>query len=364
MCRTPPRRALPFVHAPAQRALHGLRACRCPTRVQFSAHLSRALACPASTHESSLVAPFFRSQTAAYFLLPLAAACWAGNHIVARAISGQVPPASLGVVRWALVTLLVLPLALPHLPTDWAKLRRGAGIMLLLGGVGGGLFGTLQFVALHFTTALNMGVVGSVAPAFIVAASWLLFRDGLNALQLTGVAISLTGVLAIISQLDVQRLASLSFNAGDLIIIANMMFWAIYSACLRLRPDVHPMTFMLALAVIAGIGNVPFALLEYAFEYRLQYTGQTLLALLYAAFITTLLAYFAWNRGIDIVGAPRASAFLHTIPVFSAILATTILGETIEPYHLLGFALILGGVTLAARPSAKPVTAASRENTP
>ena len=110
-----------------------------------------------------------------------------------------------------------------------------------------------------------------------------------------------------------------SFNGGDLIIIANMVLWAIYTACLRLRPDIHPMTFMLAMAVVAGLGNLPFALLEHAFDYRLQYTGLTLVTLLYSAFITTLLAYFAWNRGIDIVGAPRASAFLHTIPVFSAV---------------------------------------------
>jgi drug/metabolite transporter (DMT)-like permease len=296
--------------------------------------------------------------------LPLAAACWAGNHIVARAISGHVPPASLAVVRWALIVLVVLPFALPHLRSDWPKLRRSAGIMLLLGGVGGGLFGTLQFVALHFTTALNMGVVGSVAPAFIVAVSWLLFRDRLSGLQLVGVMISLTGVLAIVSRLDVARLASFSFNVGDLIIIANMVFWAIYSACLRLRPDVHPMIFMLALAAIAGLCNVPFAFLEHAFDYRLQATALTLLGLLYSAFITTLLAYFAWNRGIDIVGAPRASAFLHTIPVFAALLATTILGETIEPFHILGFALILGGVTLAARPSAKQREEARRESLP
>ena len=310
------------------------------------------------------MAPFLRSQAAAYFLLPLAAACWAGNHIVARAAGGHVPPASLAVARWMLIVLIVAPFALPHLATDWPKLKRNAGLMLLFAAVGGGAFGTLQFVALHFTTALNMGVVGSVAPAFIVAVSWLLFRDSLSGRQLIGVAISLTGVLAIVSRLDVARLASFSFNGGDLIIIANMMLWAIYSACLRLRPDIHPMTFMLSMAVIAGLGNLPFALLEYAFDYRLQYTGLTLVTLLYSAFITTLLAYVAWNRGIDIVGAPRASAFLHTIPVFSAILATTILGETVEPYHLLGFALILGGVTLAARPSAKQAAAASRETAP
>jgi drug/metabolite transporter (DMT)-like permease len=301
---------------------------------------------------------FLRSQAAAYILLPLAAACWAGNHVIARAAGGHVPPASLAVVRWAVVALVVLPFALANVRSDWPKLKRNGGLMLLFAITGGGAFGTLQFVALHFTTALNMGVVGSVAPAFIVAASWILFGDRLGPLQLFGVLVSLSGVVAIVSQLDLDRLASFSFNGGDLIIIANMVLWAVYSACLRLRPNIHPMTFMLAMAVIAGLGNVPFAGLEYAFGYRLQPTTLTLATLLYAAFITTLLAYVAWNRGIDIVGAPRASAFLHTIPLFSAILATTILGETVEAYHVLGFLLIIAGVSLAARPSAKQRAAA------
>ena len=296
------------------------------------------------------MAPSLRSQAAAYFLVPLAAACWAGNHVVARAVSGHVPPASLAVVRWTMIMAIVLPFALPHLKADIPGLRRKMGVMLLLTATGGAAFSTLQYVALHFTTALNMGVVGSVAPAFIVATSWILFGERLSARQLVGVMISLTGVLAIVSQLDLARLASFRLNTGDLLILANMVFWAIYSACLRLRPDIHPMTFMLAMAVVAGLGNLPFALAEHAFNYTLQPTALTLLAVLYSVFVTTLLAYFAWNRGIDIIGAPRASAFLHTIPLFSAVLATTILGERVELYHVIGFALILGGVTLAAHP--------------
>jgi len=304
------------------------------------------------------VPSFLRSQAAAFILLPLAAACWAGNHVIARAIGGHVPPASLAVARWVIVALVVLPFALMHLRTDWPKLKSRPGLMVLFAITGGGAFGTLQFVALHFTTALNMGVVGSVAPAFIVAASWILFRDRLTFLQLFGVLVSLSGVLAIVSRLDLDRLAAFSFNGGDLIILANMVLWAIYSACLRLRPDIHPTTFMLSMALISGLGNLPFAAIEHAFGYHLQATELTLLAVVYAAFITTLLAYVAWNRGVDIVGAPRASAFLHSIPLFSALLATTILGETIETYHVAGFALILAGVTLAARPSAAQRAAA------
>jgi drug/metabolite transporter (DMT)-like permease len=297
------------------------------------------------------VTPFLRSQAGAFLLLPLAALCWAGNHVLARAAGGHVPPASMAVVRWIIVALVVLPFALPHLRADWPRLRSKPGLMVLLAITGGGAFGTLQFVALHFTTALNMGVVGSVAPAFIVAASWLLFRERLAPLQLVGVLVSLAGVLAIVSRLDLARLAGLGFNGGDLIIIANMVLWAVYAACLRVRPSVHAATFLLSMAVLSTFGNLPFALGEHAFGYRLQATPLTAATVLYATFVTTIFAYVAWNRGVDIIGAPRASAFLHTIPLFSALLATTFLGETIEPFHVLGFTLILAGVTLVARPS-------------
>jgi drug/metabolite transporter (DMT)-like permease len=257
----------------------------------------------------------------------------------------------MAVLRWIMVALAVLPFALPYLRADWPKVRSRPGPMVLLALTGGAAFGTLQYVALHFTTALNMGVVGSVAPAFIVAASWMLFRERLAPLQLAGVLVSLTGVLAIVSKLDPGRLVGLGFNGGDLIIIANMMLWAIYAACLRIRPSIHAATFLLAMAALSALGNLPFAMGEFAFGYRLQPTWLTVATTLYATFVTTIVAYVAWNHAVDIIGAPRASAFLHTIPVFSALLATTFLGETIEPFHVLGFALILAGVTLVARPS-------------
>jgi drug/metabolite transporter (DMT)-like permease len=293
----------------------------------------------------------FRSQAAAYILLPVAAACWAGNHIVARAIAGHAPPMSLSTVRWVIVFLIVCVVAWPQIQRDWPVLKAKAGVMVFLGLTGGAAFGGLQFVALQYTTALNMGVVGSVAPAFIVAASYLLFRDGLGPLQLFGVLVSLAGVLAIVCRLDMAQLAALDFNAGDLIILLNMVLWGTYCACLRLRPQVPTMSFLAALAPIAAVGSLPFAAWEYAAGYRLTADAPTAGAILYAALFTSLVAFLTWNRGIDLIGAPRASAFLHTIPLFSALLATTLLGERLMLFHVVGFVLILAGVTLAARPS-------------
>jgi drug/metabolite transporter (DMT)-like permease len=296
---------------------------------------------------------FFRSQAAAYILLPTAAACWSGNHIIARAIAGEVPPASLSVARW-LVVALILGLVGPHvLMADWGKLKAKIGALTFLALIGGAAFGTMQYVALQYTTAINMGVVGSVAPALIVAASFLLFGDRMSLRQLSGVGVSLIGVLAIVTQLQPNLLLSLSFNIGDLMIIANMVLWSIYCACLRLAPNVHPLSFLFVFAVISGLANIPFAIWEYAIGFHLHATEATLGAILYAAVFTTLLAYVCWNRGVGLIGAPRASAFLHTIPLFSAGLATSLLGESLHLYHVAGFALILAGVTLAARPAAQ-----------
>jgi len=69
------------------------------------------------------------------------------------------------------------------------------------------------------------------------------------------------------------------------------------------------------------------------------------------SFFPGLFAYALWNRGIALIGANRAGPFLHLIPVFTAIIATTFLGERLYPFHIAGFALIIGGVWLASTKS-------------
>ena len=238
--------------------------------------------------------------------------------------------------------------------------------MIFLSLTGGGAFGTLQFVALQYTTAINMGVVGSVAPAFIVAASFILFGDRMGFTQLTGVAISLTGVLAIVTQLHPENLLAAQLQhrrpdhhhqhgaVGDLLRLP--------APAARRAPAELPVRAVdrrrSSATCRSRSGNMRRATIWWP-------TRKTALAILYAAVFTTLLAYITWNRGVDLIGAPRAGAFLHTIPLFSTTLAMLFLGEQLRLYHVVGFALILSGVSLAARPAARspgqPRTAAERQ---
>ena len=69
--------------------------------------------------------------------------------------------------------------------------------IIYLSMLGGVVFGTLQFVGLQYTTALNVSVLNSLAPVLIVLASAALFRDRVTTRQGIGIAISLAGVLAL-----------------------------------------------------------------------------------------------------------------------------------------------------------------------
>ena len=316
------------------------------TQAAISLKTASASGQPATTRLQTFVASL---------LLALAALSWSGNHIIARYIGSRVPSWSLNLARWLLVAAILGICAFPALRRDWPLIRRHWLVLLFLGTVGGGVFGALQYVGLRYTGALNMGVMNSVAPALIALASFVIFRDSIGWLQILGIAISLTGVVAIVSKLDLAILSSFGFNQGDLIIVLNMGLWAVYSACLRLRPKNATTSFLFTLAVAAALSTLPFAVLEYARGETLELNAETLGAMSYAAVISSILAYVCWGRGIDTLGVARAGSFLHLVPLFGALLATTLLGEQLGLHHFVGFALILTGVTLAVR---KPQVAA------
>ncbi|HRD76281.1 MAG TPA: DMT family transporter [Hyphomicrobiaceae bacterium] len=286
----------------------------------------------------------------AYFLLAATSLFWAGNQIVGRMVAGHVPPVTLGFSRWLLASLIITPLAWPHLTRDWSIVRANLPLLAFLGVIGGGTLNTLQYIGLNYTTALNALVLNSAAPVLIAVACTLIFRDRLTRLQSLGIAISLAGVLAIIARGDPAGLLALSFNRGDAIIFVGMVSWAVYTAFLRKRPALHPFAFVAVMFWAAALVNLPFAALELAGGQRLHPDLKTTAAILYVGLFAGVLAYLAYVRGVELIGGPRAGAFTHMIPFFGAILAMLFLNEALASYHLYGLALILFGVWLAARP--------------
>ena len=68
-----------------------------------------------------------------------------------------------------------------------------------------------------------------------------------------------------------------------------------------------------------------------------------LLTLFYVAVFPSTLAYLCFNRGVQLIGANRAAPFFHVVPVFGTVMSIAFLGEHPQPFHFIGFALVLTG---------------------
>ncbi len=284
-----------------------------------------------------------------YLLLSLCSLFWAGNTIIGRAAVDLVPPATLTCVRWAIAFLMLLPFAWPHVVRDWPAIRRHLVPLTLFALIGSAGYNIVAYLALHYTEAINSLLLQSVAPLFVALWSFALFRDRLTPVQAAGIATSMTGAAIIICRGDIGVLARFAFNAGDIMILLALVFYALYTALLRVRPAMHPISFLAATIAASAVLTVPPVGFELATAHVPVFTAATFAALVYVGIFPSVLAYFFLNRGIELIGANRAAPFIHLMPVFGSILAILLLGERPQPFHAVGWALVLTGVVLAAR---------------
>jgi drug/metabolite transporter (DMT)-like permease len=94
---------------------------------------------------------------------------------------------------------------------------------------------------------------------------------------------------------------------------------------------------------------LPFYLWELAVVGPFFLTPAAVMSILYVALFPSVVAYFCWNRGIELIGANRAGLFSYLVPVFASAMAIFFLGETLQAYHVMGMALIIIGMVIFNR---------------
>ena len=280
-------------------------------------------------------------------LLSLGALSWAASVIFGRAAAEAVPPSLFTVLRWAGAFLIVAPLAWPHLRRDAPALWRRRWVVVILAFLGVGAYNNLVYHGLHSTTAINALLLNSATPLFIIVVAFLMFGDRPSWRQVIAILISVAGVVVIAAEGSLDVLRRLSFRPGDLLITLAVAFYAVYSAMLRLRPKVHPLSFLAVSIALGVLMMVPFAAAEYADGERLHPTALAIVALVYSAIFPAAMAYLFYNRGVELIGPARAGQYIHLMPVFGILLAVVLLGETVLAYHAAGIVLIAAGLWLA-----------------
>jgi drug/metabolite transporter (DMT)-like permease len=284
-----------------------------------------------------------------YLLLSLTSVFWAGNTIIGRVSAGHIPPLTLACIRWGGAFVILLPFAALPLARDWPTIRKHAGTLALLAFAGFSSYNAITYYALQYTTAINGLLMQSSAPLFVALWSFLLLGERLTLRQAGGICVSLTGVLIIISQGSLAVLLGIGFNYGDPWFLLALLIYGYYMAAFRNRPPMHPVSF---LAVGIGLGTlflVPGMVWEMANGRSFALDARNMASLAFLWVFPSTIGYLFLNRGVELIGANRAAPFVHLVPVFGSVMAVAFLGERFELYHAIGYALVLAGITAAAR---------------
>jgi drug/metabolite transporter (DMT)-like permease len=287
-----------------------------------------------------------------YLLLSLCSLFWAGNIVLGRFVSSSFPPMALSFVRWALACLITLPFAWRALKADWPVIRRNLPLLAFLSLTGLAGYNALAYLGLQSTQALNALLIQSSGPLFVALWSLILLGVRITWPQAAGIAISLTGVLTILSRGDPFALTSIRLNIGDLFFTSALIIFGLYSVLSTKRPKINPVAFFCFLSGFSALLLIPAVAFEIASGNTPALTLNNGLAMVYVAIFPSTLAYLFFNRGVELIGANRAAPFFHLMPVFGSILAIIFLGERPQLFHGVGYALVLAGVFIAARRSA------------
>ena len=212
------------------------------------------------------------------------------------------------------------------------------------------VFNTLIYMAGRTTEALNMALIATSSPIFIIIFARMFLNEAITPRKLAGLAAAVTGVVLIVTRGDVTRLADLTFTEGDVWMLLAASIFAAYSILVRMKPkEIGPTAF---LASGFGIGLallVPWTTWEVLHHGLPVMTTQITGSVLYIGIGASLLSYMFWNGAVSRIGPSGAGMVYYTLPLFSGMEAWLILGEPVGWYHLVGGASIIGGIVLATR---------------
>tara|TARA_B100000674_G_scaffold153720_1_gene122557 strand:+ start:227 stop:1126 length:900 start_codon:yes stop_codon:yes gene_type:complete len=285
----------------------------------------------------------------AYILLVLTTLFWSGNFIVGKAASSyEVPPFSLNFYRWLFAGLILLPFTFNEILKKKIYILDNIGFFIILGITSITIFNSTVYYSLYYMQVISGVLMISTIPVWIMFISSILGIEKTNKFQISGVILSLLGVLFIITKSDLAVIKNLAFNRGDLIMASGMFAWALYSALLKKKKFEISQIALLEVVIITGlIFLIPIYILEMIFGNQIVLGKPFILTLSYVVIFPGLASFFFWIKGISIIGANRAGVFLHLMPVFGSIMAIILFNEKFMFYHLLGAIFIIAGITLS-----------------
>jgi len=277
--------------------------------------------------------------------------------IIANIIWGAAPP----IFKWSLkgtplFTLAFLRFLIPTILIFLFAKKKSLGIhekdflkIFLLAFLGLSINIAFYFVALTQTASINVPIIGSSGPIFIMLGSLLFLNEKPRKKVILGNMLGFLGVLLIILQPLFQH-GSKMVLLGNVFIIISMLGSVGNTILSRsVMQKYHPITITFWSFLIATITFLPpFAEELFTKGFLPHFTDRSMVGILFGSIICSLVAYYLFFYSIKYISASETSIFTYIDPIVAIVIAIPLLQEIPDATFITGSIFVFLGIYIAA----------------
>ncbi|MBT2788317.1 MULTISPECIES: DMT family transporter [unclassified Halomonas] len=289
--------------------------------------------------------PHFRPSVAALGLPLLFIVMWSSGYVAGKAALPFVGPYTMIFLRFASAALVLLMVAVAT-RAPWPKTWKEVGHIAVVGL----LIQAMQFSGLY--TGINLGVSAGVSalivgtmPIFVALGASVFLSERIKSHQWIGLLIGLAGVVLVVSEKFSLGETTLGGYIAILFALLGITLGTLYQKKFCTSMDLRT-GGLIQLSVAATFAFITAHTLE---DLYFQVTPTFLFATSWMSLVNSIGAisvlYVMIRRG----EASKVASLFYLIPGMTAIMAFVILGETLHPLAMIGFAVAAFGVYLNNR---------------
>ncbi len=206
--------------------------------------------------------------------------------------------------------------------------------------------GILFFYALQYLSASITVVVFFSHPVLVAITGSIIFREKLRGHFIMGLILAISGVILVSGMLGGVLMLSVT---GMALIIAAAIFYTVYS--LISQKNVRTISPLTITNTLASGSMIILLVLFHDLSFWGRLSLEQIIITLAMTILNTIIAVVFFLKGVQKIGASRATLLGTLEPVLAMLLAFFLLGESLSRIQMIGAILVFISIFLAVYPS-------------
>ena len=270
-----------------------------------------------------------------FFLILMVVSIWAFNNVAVKWGLLELPPLFLTWMRFVVVAIVLIPFCrITRQQLPW---------LLALAFTFGFMHFSLLFVGMRYTDAGTGAIVVQLGTPIAMLLAMVVLKERLRAIQLVGIAISLSGVAVLSGSPTIPAWWVL------VILLCSATGWAVSNLIVKKSPPIKPLTMTgwIAFLAVPIVGLSSFVMESHQFYALSQAGWRGWFGILYSALASSIVAYTLWYGLLKKYNVNLIMPYSLLTPVLSVLMGIVVLGDSLNSFKIIGASLVVCGTAIA-----------------